>query len=91
MSFLLLLHCCNCFFCCCHSLEPCSIFSVSFLLFAAAKVHWAIHREAPLFVDQGVDQEILTTGIKVCCCLSIKLCCCLTGLPGVRSAGSRMR
>ena len=32
---------------------------------AAAKVQWAIHREAPAFVDQGVEQEILTTGIKV--------------------------
>ncbi|EFN51334.1 hypothetical protein CHLNCDRAFT_141119 [Chlorella variabilis] len=30
-----------------------------------AKVTWGIHREAPLFVDQGVEQEILTTGIKV--------------------------
>lgn len=30
-----------------------------------AKVTWGIHREAPLFVDQGVEQEILSTGIKV--------------------------
>lgn len=26
---------------------------------------WPIHREAPSFVDQGTEQEILTTGIKV--------------------------
>ena len=26
---------------------------------------WAIHREAPAFVEQSVDQEILVTGIKV--------------------------
>lgn len=32
---------------------------------AAAKVTWPIHREAPPFVDQGTEQEILTTGIKV--------------------------
>jgi F0F1-type ATP synthase beta subunit len=25
----------------------------------------AIHREAPAFVEQSVDQEILVTGIKV--------------------------
>ena len=36
---------------------------------AASKVHWGIHREAPLFVDQGVEQEILTTGIKVRACV----------------------
>ncbi|KAI7839690.1 hypothetical protein COHA_006497 [Chlorella ohadii] len=30
-----------------------------------AKVTWPIHREAPPFVDQGVEQQILTTGIKV--------------------------
>eukprot|EP00887_Chlorella_sp_A99_P005067 scaffold36.g5067.t1 len=30
-----------------------------------SKVTWPIHREAPAFVDQGVEQEVLTTGIKV--------------------------
>ena len=32
---------------------------------ADSKVTWGIHREAPLFVDQGVEQTVLTTGIKV--------------------------
>ncbi len=26
---------------------------------------WSIHREAPPFVEQSTDQEILVTGIKV--------------------------
>ena len=30
-----------------------------------AKHHWAIHREAPPFVEQSTAQEILVTGIKV--------------------------
>lgn len=30
-----------------------------------AKEHWAIHREAPAFSEQGTEQEILVTGIKV--------------------------
>jgi F-type H+-transporting ATPase subunit beta len=30
-----------------------------------AKVLWPIHREAPPFVEQNVEQQILTTGIKV--------------------------
>ncbi len=32
---------------------------------ADAKHHWAIHREAPPFVEQSTAQEILVTGIKV--------------------------
>ncbi len=48
-------------------------------LLPAAKVTWAIHREAPPFVDQGVEQQILTTGIKVRLLLAwsfvCKLCC----------------
>lgn len=35
------------------------------LLCADAKAHWAIHRDAPPFVEQSTEQEILTTGIKV--------------------------
>ena len=35
-------------------------------VFAEAKHFSAIHREAPSFQDQGVEQEILATGIKVC-------------------------
>jgi F-type H+-transporting ATPase subunit beta len=27
---------------------------------------WSIHREAPTFVEQSTEQEILVTGIKVC-------------------------
>jgi F-type H+-transporting ATPase subunit beta len=30
-----------------------------------AKHHWPIHREAPPFVEQSTEQEILVTGIKV--------------------------
>ena len=30
-----------------------------------AKHHYPIHREAPAFVDQSTDTEVLTTGIKV--------------------------
>ena len=33
---------------------------------AGAKAHWPIHRDAPPFVEQSTEQEILTTGIKVC-------------------------
>ncbi len=33
---------------------------------AADSKHWApIHREAPPFVDQSTEQEVLSTGIKV--------------------------
>lgn len=32
---------------------------------ADAKAHWPIHREAPAFIEQSTEQEILTTGIKV--------------------------
>ena len=35
--------------------------------FADTKHHLAIHREAPPFVDQSTEQEILVTGIKVSC------------------------
>lgn len=31
-----------------------------------AKHFLPIHREAPSFQDQGTEQEILVTGIKVC-------------------------
>lgn len=34
---------------------------------ADTKHHLAIHREAPPFVDQSTEQEILVTGIKVSC------------------------
>jgi F-type H+-transporting ATPase subunit beta len=30
-----------------------------------SKVSWPIHREAPSFVDQSTEQEVLVTGIKV--------------------------
>jgi ATP synthase alpha/beta family, beta-barrel domain len=30
-----------------------------------AETEWAIHREAPTFAEQGTEQEILVTGIKV--------------------------
>ena len=33
--------------------------------FADSKHHWAIHRDAPPFVEQSTEQEILITGIKV--------------------------
>ena len=33
---------------------------------AEAKHYLPIHREAPAFADQGTEQEILITGIKVC-------------------------
>ena len=36
-------------------------------LIADAKHHWAIHREAPAFVEQSTNQEVLETGIKVHC------------------------
>ena len=32
---------------------------------AACKDEWPIHREAPSFAEQSVEQEILITGIKV--------------------------
>ena len=32
---------------------------------AACKDEWPIHREAPTFAEQSVEQEILITGIKV--------------------------
>lgn len=32
---------------------------------ADAKHSWAIHREAPAFVEQSTAQEVLETGIKV--------------------------
>lgn len=35
---------------------------------ADAKHHLPIHREAPPFVEQSTEQEILVTGIKVCDC-----------------------
>ena len=34
--------------------------------FAEAKHFAPIHREAPSFQEQGTEQEILITGIKVC-------------------------
>ena len=37
-----------------------------FAVAADAKHHWPIHREAPAFVEQSTEQEILVTGIKVC-------------------------
>ncbi len=42
--------------------------------FAEAKHFLPIHREAPSFQDQGTEQEILVTGIKVMICTSIMLC-----------------
>ena len=44
----------------------------SFFL-ADAKHHWPIHREAPPFVEQSTEQEVLVTGIKVCPVLSCDL------------------
>ena len=38
---------------------------LEFFGFADAKALAPIHREAPLFVEQSTEQEILTTGIKV--------------------------
>ena len=39
---------------------------------------WAIHRDAPAFVEQSVDQEIVVTGIKVGCFVACAVCavCC---------------
>lgn len=34
-------------------------------VFAESSDIWSIHREAPPFVEQSTDQEILVTGIKV--------------------------
>ena len=41
---------------------------------AEAKHFLPIHREAPSFQDQGTEQEILVTGIKVTICSSIMQC-----------------
>ena len=40
----------------------CLIFYFEFL---ATEHYLPIHREAPAFIDQGTEQEILVTGIKV--------------------------
>jgi F0F1-type ATP synthase beta subunit len=51
-----------------------------------AKELWPIHREAPTFAEQGTEQEILVTGIKVSSHIYVAFavlhtCCCrLTSL-----------
>ncbi len=43
----------------------CFVFADCHVAFADSKHHWAIHRDAPPFVEQSTEQEILVTGIKV--------------------------
>ena len=50
----------------CHRHHCCAACLAACALPAAdSKVTWPIHREAPLFVEQEVEQKILATGIKV--------------------------